>query len=301
MNLIQFSLKFNNEEACKKHLEEMRWPNGVVCPFCNSTRIYVTNRGYKCGNKECYKKFTVTVGTFFEATKIPLVKWFLAMYISTAHKKGISSHQLGRDIGVSQKCAWFMLQRIRGIVTEKNPVKLKGVIQADETFVGGKERNKHAHKRTPHTQGRSSEKKTVVLGMRDFQGQVRAFPVLDSSAKSIAPEIRKNVAAGSVLLTDTWKAYNGMAKHFTHFTINHGSGEYVRGFVTTNGIENFWSHFKRGINGIYHQVSPKHLHRYVNEYAFRYNTRKLKDSLRVDFSLAQCNGRLKFKELTANS
>jgi len=291
---------YANEENCKKLLAQQRWPNGIACPHCgNAGKIYTTNRGYKCGDKDCHKKFTVITGTIFENTKIPLNKWFEAIFVISAHKKGISSHQLAKDIGVSQKTAWFIEHRVREMLREKSPGLLGGIIECDETLIGGLEKNKHAHKRTPGTQGRSTKKKKAVAGILHRGGEVRVTPVPDVSKESLQSFIYANVKKNSVMFTDTWKGYNGLKADFRHLKVNHSQGEYVRGAVYTNGIENFWSHLSRGIIGIYHQVSTKHLHRYCYEFSYRYNTRKITDVERFNLVLSLCDGRLKWNDLIA--
>ncbi len=289
---------YADEENCKKLLAQQRWGDKPACPHCgNAGKIYVTNRGYKCGEKLCHKKFTVITGTIFENTKIPLNKWFEAIFTIAAHKKGISSHQLARDIAVSQRTAWFILHRVREMLKNKSPELLKGVIEADETLVGGLEKNKHAYKRTPKTQGRSTEKKIAVAGVLHRGGEVRAIPVEDTSKKSLHSFIRANIQPNSVMFTDTWKGYNGLNKDYRHLKVNHSKGEYARGAVSTNGIENFWSLFSRGIFGIYHHVSPKHLDKYCDEFTYRFNTRKLTDVERFNKVLGDCEGRLKWDDL----
>jgi transposase-like protein len=297
-SLLQVAQYFSDEKVCRNHIEKMRWTNGVICPFCNHTKIYRTNRGFKCAEVSCHKKFTVTVGTFLENTKISLSKWMVALYLTTAHKKGISSCQLARDIKVTQRTAWFMLQRIRSMVAKHAPTMLRGRIEADETFIGAPEKNKHKSKQTPNTQGRSTITKAVVFGMKQrSSGKVIAFPVAGTSAEDLMPPVYYFVAKNSIVYTDEWWPYTALQKDFRHEVIRHGAREFVRGDVHTNGMENFWSLLKRGILGIYHHVSKKHLHRYVTEFVFRYNTREITNGMRIDFAILNSSGRLTYNDL----
>ena len=261
--------------------------------------MYKTNVGYKCANSQCYKKFTVLVGTFFENTKIPLSKWFITLYLATAHKKGLSSLQLSRDIDVTQKTAWFMLHRIREMLNNNAPQMLEGTIEVDETFIGGKNKNRHANKKVKDSQGRSVKDKTPVLGLFERDGELTTKVIKDTSKKTIQPIINEKVKKDSELISDDWKAYKGLKKNFNHKVINHSQKEYVIGHIHTNTIEGFWSLLKRGIIGIYHNVSDKHLEKYCNEFSFRYNTIDLNEQDRFDKSISQCNGRLKYKQLIA--
>ena len=186
-SLLQLIDYFKDENTCKQYLSNQRWSNGVCCPHCKSTKVYVTNRGYKCGNNECYKKFSVTTGTIYENTKISLRTWFAAMYLITAHKKGISSHQLARDLHITQRTAWFVLHRIREMLKEKNPQALKGNIEVDETFVGGKNKNRHKEKKVENSQGRSSKDKKPVLGIV----QKKTFEIIERPHKVISGKIVK--------------------------------------------------------------------------------------------------------------
>lgn len=300
-NLIEVTQAFSSESACVEHLEKIRWDGKPVCPFCNSEKTYKTNRGYKCANRECYKKFTVKVGTFFENTKIPLQKWFIAMYLITSHKKGLSSLQLSKDIDVSQKTAWYMLHRIREMLKEKNSELLQGEVEADETFVGGQNKNKHKNKRTDETQGRSLKSKSVILGLYERKGNITSIPIEDTSQKSIYPIVVEKVKKGSELITDEWGGYNILDKQYIHNSVKHSQGEYVNGKYHTNNLEGFWSLLKRGIVGIYHSVSEKHLEKYCNEFNFRYNTRISSEENRIDKAISQCEGRIRYKELIAKT
>lgn len=301
-SLIELFDTFKTEEQCREYLIQQRWNGKPVCPHCGySEKAYTIEGGkrFKCGNKECHKKYSVTVGTFFENSNIPLRTWFAAMYLITAHKKGISSLQLSRDLNIHQKTAWFMLHRIRGMVKAQAPEKLEGYVQVDETFVGGKNKNRHESKKVKGGQGRSSKDKTPVLGAIQLGGKVVANVVPDASRQSLQPIIRHMVKPGSIMVTDEWQAYNGLGLTYSHISVNHSAGEYVRGAFDTNSIENFWSLFKRGIVGIYHQVSAKHLQAYVDEFAYRHNTRKDNDQFRFSETLTKTEGRLKYKDLTA--
>jgi len=301
-SLIELFDTFKTEEQCREYLIQQRWNGKPVCPYCGYTeKAYIIENGkrFKCGNKECRKKYSVTVGTFFENSNIPLRKWFAAMYVITAHKKGISSLQLSRDIDVHQKTAWFMLHRIRGMVANKAPEILEGVVQVDETFVGGKNKNRHQHKKVAYSQGRSMVDKTPVLGAIEVGGKVSATVLQDTTKESIQPVINDLVKPGSLMVTDDWHAYKGLNVSYSHIVINHTDGEYVRGAFDTNSIENFWSLFKRGIVGIYHNVSTKHLQAYVDEFAYRFNSRKDNDQFRFSDTLTKTEGRLKYKDLTA--
>lgn len=299
-NLVDFQKYFHSEEICRKYLEVNRWPDGIVCPFCLCQKVYRFSDGkrFKCADKFCNKKFTVTVGAMYENSKIPLQKWFLAMYIIGNHKKGISSCQLARDIWVTQTTAWFLLHRIREMHIKKSVKTLKDVVSADESFFGGKNKNRHADKKVLESQGRSCKDKTPVFGLIQHGGNVFTEVIPDTKAATLKPIIQRMVERGSIVVTDEWDSYNAIRGEYNHVVIKHQSGEYVRGAFHTNNIENFWSLLKRGIYGIYHQVSRQHLHRYCQEFAFRFNSRKIKDVDRFDVIVKNSEGRLTYKRLT---
>jgi transposase-like protein len=263
--------------------------------------VYTTARGFKCKNTGKY--FNAKVGTIFEDTKIPLIKWYMALYIFSSHKKGVSSHQLAKDIDVTQKTAWFMLHRLRFAFNAPSfKAEFDGIVEIDETYMGGKEPNKHENKKTRTELGRSVDVKTPVLGMRDRNsGTVFAKVVPNVKGKTLYPIIRETLNLGIHIVTDEAQVYNDLNSWpmgYKHNTVCHSAKQYVDGKFHTNGIENFWSHLKRGVNGIYHWVSVEHLQSYVNEYSLRYNTRKMTTVGRFDLVLANVTGRLTYKELT---
>ena len=292
-NLIQLTQFFSKERNCKKHLAQLRWKGGKpICPHCNHNKIYNIEHGnrYKCA--KCYKKFSITSGTIFENTKIPLQKWFVAIYIATSHKKGISSHQLSKDIGVTQTTAWFILHRIRETLKVKSPDILEGVVEIDEVYLGGRKSNKHKYLRT------GKDNKTPVIGMLQRGKEVRTKVLKHTKAKELIPPILKNVKPGSYIVTDQNSTYKRLRGYYVHLTINHQRGEYVRDATHINTLEGFWSHLKRMITGTYHHISEKHTHRYCDAMSFRYNTRHLNETERFNIALIQSKGkRLKYKNL----
>ena len=295
-SLFQLLDYFTTEEKCEEHLAVIRWNGEPTCPYCESPKVNALKgktQRYKCYG--CRKQFGVKVGTIFHDSKISLRKWFVAIYLVTAHKKGISSCQLARDLKISQKTAWFVLQRIRETY---NPTaeKFTSTVEIDETYIGGKETNKHANKKTENAQG--GKGKTPVLGILERDGKVYAVPVKNRKAKTIIPIMVDKVEAGTTVYTDEFKSYVSLQKNYKHDFVCHSVNEYVSGSVHTNGIENFWSLLKRGIDGIYHQVSDKHLGRYVNEFTFRFNNRELSEGSKFDVALANgTNKRLDYKTL----
>ncbi|KAA0990919.1 IS1595 family transposase [Dyadobacter aurulentus] len=299
LTFTSLDAKFPNELACKKYLAGLRWNGEPVCQHCGHKKSYQFSNGdFKCA--KCRKKYTVRTGTIFEDSKILLIKWFKASFVMTAHKKGISSHQLAKDIDVTQKTAWFILHRLKFALKSKSFEKpLDGIVETDETYFGGAEKNKHVAKKTQGAQGRCTKSKTPIFGMVERGGKLVAMTVKNTSSKTLQPIIKEHVAVGAKLMTDEWTAYVGLSKHFSHSFIRHGQGQYVNGEVHTNTIEGFWSLFKRGVNGINHWVSVKHLDQYVGEYAFRYNTRKANDGQRFEVVMANLDGRLTYKELIA--
>lgn len=300
-NVLQLLDYYKDDAKCKALLAQQRWPDGKpACPHCGSlkTPYIIKGRGYKCSENLCYKKFSVTVGTIYENSNIKLRYWFAAIYLVTAHKKGISSHQLARDIGVTQKTAWFLIHRIREMLQAEAPERLSGVVETDETYWGGAERNKHEHKRDYDTAG--GKGKAMVLGVLQREGAIVTKVVPDRKARTLLPIMVDLVVPGSTIYSDELKSYQDLKKAYTHDTTNHRKGEYVRGSVHTNGVEGFWSHLKRGIHGTYHQVSTKHLQSYCNEFAYRYNTRKQSDNDRFFETLKKSsNFKLTYKALIA--
>lgn len=297
-SLFELMDHFTTEEVCEEYLATIRWNGNPTCPYCESDKVKVLNgttKRLKCYG--CKKQFGVKVGTIFHDTKISLRKWFIAVYIITAHKKGISSHQLSRDLKVTQKTAWFMLHRVREAYNQ-NAEMFSDEVEIDETYIGGKESNKHAHKKTPGTQGRSTKTKTAILGILNRNGNVYASPVLDTKRTTILPILLDKIERGSTVYTDEYRPYRSLAKDFIHDFVKHNTAEYVKGLAHTNNIEGFWAILKRGIIGIYHQISSKHLFRYVNEFSFRYNNRKISDASKFDVALTNAvNKRLDYKTL----
>jgi len=293
---------FPDEESARLYLEGRLWPNGVKCPECKGgERITARKNGYyRCNS--CKHDFTVRTGTIFERSHVPLHKWIYSMYLLVTARKGISSMQLAKEIGITQKSAWFVLHRLREACNDDHS-KLKGLIEIDETFIGGLSRNMHKSKREKHITGTGGADKTAVLGMRERGGRTLAMTVENTGKKEIQDAIHARIEAGSTLMTDEHAAYNGVESlSFRHESVNHSAGEYVRGAAHTNSIESVWAVLKRGMHGVYHHASPKHLARYVDEFAFRLNdgnvTRHTWERL-ASFVDAVAGKRITYKELIA--
>ncbi len=301
-SLLQVLDYFKSEETCITYLANSRWGETPCCPHCGNVGAYKTNRGYKCKAKECHKKFTVTTGTIFESTKISLRTWFAAMYLCTAHKKGISSLQLGRDLNITQKTAWFVLHRIREMLLNNDNDKFNGIVEADETYIGGATKNKSNKKRAAikEANGHGVDNKTAVFAIVERGGNVRTKVLSNPRprAEDVLPLIESNVTRNVTIITDSSTMYASLKRTYDHETVNHVEHEYVRGIAHTNTVEGFFGQLKRGIIGIYHYVSPKHLHRYCDEFAYRYNTRKVSDVNRFEDAIKNINNvRLTYDKL----
>jgi hypothetical protein len=292
---------FNSEERARDFMEKTRWPDGaIICPICGVRGAYrnCDFKTYTCRDVDCKSKFTVTVGTLMENTKIPLCKWFMAIWLITNHKKGISSCQLARDLGIGQKAAWFLNHRIRQMVTEKAPELLNDLVAVDEAHIGGRWANMNKTKRTQlHAAG--IDNKTTIMGMVQKEGKAKLFVIGNSTLKQ---RVRQHVNPNAVLVTDEQIGYSGLAKEYRdHITVNHSLMEFKKDGFSTNAVEGLFSLFKRSIIGIYHQISPQHLHRYCTETVYRYNTRKIKDVTRFLETMKKTQGRLTYKELIKDS
>ena len=286
-SLLSVADYFNTPKKCKQALIEARWGDDIVCPYCGKHHCKMSKTGrFHC--TVCNHNFSSTVGTIFENTKISLRQWFLAMYLISSHKKGVSSHQLSRDIKITQKAAWYMLQKIRSLYAQSDEEALSGIVECDEMYLGGAEKNKHECKKTEGTQGRSTKTKKPIFGMIQRKGNVVAMTVKDTKADTLMPIIKQFVADNTVVYTDELSSYSRLSKeNFSHGVVHHNDNEFVVGDVFTNTIEGFWSHFKKMVFGTYHYVSKKHLQRYIDEEVFRWNTRKMSESYRFNNMFAK--------------
>ncbi|WP_426954729.1 IS1595 family transposase [Muricoccus radiodurans] len=289
-----------DEDAAFAHFTAIRWKNGAFCPYpeCGGRKVYsfADKRNHKCAT--CGKRFSIKVGTIFEDSKVPLRKWLMAIWLLTSHKKGVASTTLARDIGVTQKTSWFMLHRLRHAATTKSFNRpLEGTVEADETFVGGKEKNKHKDKRTGQTKG--GKGKAIVFGVIARGGELRTKVIPNRDKNTMLAAVSEHVAPGSEVHTDEWVGYINLYTRYTHKNVSHVKGEYAKDGVHTNSIEGVWSLLKRQIIGIHHFVSSKHLSRYVDEATWRYNRRQIGEGVRLDSLIADSAGRLTYKALIA--
>lgn len=299
--LMEITRYFSDPQVCVDTVASLRWPDGKpVCPKCGGLAHYylATQARWKC--KACSKQFSVKVGTIFEDSPVTLDKWLVALWMLVNCKNGVSSYEIAAHIGVTQKTGWFMLQRLRKVLQDDfNGGKLSGEVEVDETFIGGKARNMHKSKRTKRIKGRGVTGKTIVMGMLERGGKVKATVVADRNKPTLQGNVHAHVEAGSEVFTDELLSYWGLSDNFVHQIVNHAE-EYVRGNVHTNGMENFWSLLKRGLNGTYVSVEPFHLFRYIDEQAFRFNNRVGKtNAQRFGLALSQVAGRrLTWNEVT---
>jgi transposase-like protein len=295
---------FSEFEHCRQFMVELRWADGAVkCPRCGAEKVtyLAKQRVWKCYAKHESPTFSLKTGTIFEDSPIALEKWLTAAWLIISCKKGISSYEIHRGLGVTQKTAWFMLHRIRLAMQDGGFNKLGGEIEVDETFIGGKARNMHKVKRDRVITGTGGKDKAMVQGMVERGGEVRTFAVSTRKKSELQKNIREHVEAGSAIFTDELKSYNGLSADYQHAVINHAV-EYANGNVHTNTMENFWSLLKRGLHGTYISVEPFHLFRYLDEQAFRYNNRKATDAERFTAVMKQIVGRrITYKELTGKT
>lgn len=289
--------RFSDPQAAARYLEGIRWPEGPVCTHCGTATgerehyWLAKQRKWKCYG--CRKQFTVTVGTIFESSHIPLNKWLLAFYLLCSSKKGMSAHQLHRSIGVTYKTAWFMFHRIREAMRDPAFTSmLSGTVEADETYIGGKRKGMTGRP------GPKDKNKAAVMTLVERGGRARSAHVARVTADELKPAIREHVERDAQIITDEWRSYRGLDREFAgHQFVSHSEGEYVRGAVHTNTVESYFAILKRGVNGVYHRVSPAHLHRYLNEFDFRYNARHITDGARTALALAGAEGkRLKYAD-----
>ncbi len=289
---------FKDEQACVDHLRAIRWRDGEFCPHCGGNKIYhfSDRKTLKCG--ECRARFSIKVGTIFADTKLPLRKWFMAIWMITNHPKGIASTTLAKDLKITQKSAWFVLHRLRHAArTNSFNAPLKGQVESDTTYIGGKEKNKHGDKRVAGSQGGAG--KEVLLGMVETGGELRIVHADNRKTGTTQDIILPNVERGSVLVTDEGGEFKGLEGDYVRVTVNHRKGEYVRDGFHSNTTESVWALLKRQIVGIHHWVSPKHLQRYADEMAWRFNRRDLKVTPRMNDLFACVEGRLTYKALIA--
>jgi transposase-like protein len=303
----EFNDYFKDEKTCYEFFEGIRWNGVPVCPHCGTLKspYRVKARGkfqdipsYRCSERPCGLPFTVRTKSIFEGSKVEFRKWLQAAYEITTCKKGISSIELGTRIGVSQKTAWFINHRLRAMLKETEPTLLKDFAAIDESYIGGKNINKHADKKIPNSQGRSSKGKTMVFGARGLRGQVKTQIVPDADAATVIPIVENWVEKGAIMVSDEWSVYKNLRADYFHITVNHKEGEYVNGAFSTNGLENFWSIFKRGIIGVFHSISPQHLQAYADEFSDRYNKKDLTNIERFEQAAKRFHtARLTYKAL----
>lgn len=305
--LVEAIRHFADPDVTLNTMVSLRWPDGVYCPTCGraDVRFIKTRRMWECKEVHAKRQFSAKIGTVFEDSPIGLDKWFVAIWLVANCKNGVSSYELHRAIGVTQKSAWFMLHRVRLAMQAGSLIKAEGDVEADETAIGGLSKNMHKDKRKRVIHGTGSAGKTLVMGILERKGQnatsrVRARIVHNTSKAVLHSEVRATVRPGSNLFTDSALGYRGLSDDFKHEVVDHAV-EYVRGNVHTNGLENFWSLLKRGLKGTYVSVEPFHLFRYLDEQVFRFNERAQNDYGRFSAVLSWVTGlRLTYSELTGN-
>lgn len=297
--LIDLVTNLRTEKDCHHYLASQWWNDGVItCPHCANERAYIFKDGirYKCTS--CRMLFTVKTGTFMEASKLPTIKWLVAMWL-VLHKAGISSVQLSKDLGVTQKTSWFMLQRIRVALGNEDNEPLYGEVEIDETFIGGKNQNRHKVKRITYKPGRSWSDKIPVFGMLQRSGRLVATSITDVSMLAIKKTVENNIEQGSVIMADGFTGYKPLRLRYDLKQVDHAAGCYVKDNIHTNSLESAWCQLKRCIRGNYTKMTKKHIDKYLNEFVFRYNNRNLAIPKQMECVIARMNIRTKYKELTA--